>query len=105
MSDRQVYSRRERAALWSIAVAAVVVLNGVFLYGALVQPAMLEQAMTNPLAAVFLIEALVLTGLLAYLFAKWQVTRLPAVWFVVLALAGSLAFAVPFAILWNRRNV
>lgn len=101
MSGSQVYSARERATLATIAAAAAVSLNAVFLYGLFAEPAMVRAAMANPLALVFVIEALVLTGLLGYLLRKWQVTRLPVGWFVVLALAGSLAFAVPIAVLWR----
>ena len=95
------YSRRERAALWAVAIAGGVGLNGVFFYGVLVDRAMLTGAMANPLALAFVAEALLLTGVLAYLLGKWRVTRLSRGWFVVLALAGSLAFALPVAILWR----
>jgi hypothetical protein len=53
---------------------------------------------------VFVLEALVMTGILAYLLRKWAVTRLPWGWFVLLALIGSLAFALPIAILWKQRD-
>jgi hypothetical protein len=95
------YSRRERAVLWAVAVAGGVGLNGVFFYGVLVDRAMLAGAMGNPLALAFIAEALLLTGVLAYLLGKWQVTRLSRGWFVVLALAGGLAFALPVASLWR----
>jgi hypothetical protein len=71
-------------------------------YGVLVDPAMLAAAMRNPLALAFIVEALVLTGVLAYLLVKWQVTRLPRGWFVLLSLAGGLAFALPLAVPWRR---
>jgi hypothetical protein len=61
-------------------------------------------AMTNPVSAAFIVEALVMTGVLAYLQRKWQVSRLPWGWFVALALAGGLAFAVPIAALWKQKT-
>jgi predicted RND superfamily exporter protein len=104
MDVRQVYSARERTVLWTTAALGFVALNGVFLYGTFVQPAMLEAAMANPLAMVFVLEALVMTGILAYLLRKWAVTRLPWGWFVLLAVIGSLVFALPIAILWKQRD-
>lgn len=95
------YSRRERASLWAVAIAGGVGLNGFFFYGVLVDRAMLAGVMANALALAFIAEALLMTGVLAYLLGKWQVTRLSRSWFVVLALAGSLAFALPVAILWR----
>jgi hypothetical protein len=50
----------------------------------------------------FVVEALLLTGVLAYLLVKWQVTKLSRGWFVLLSLVGSLAFAIPVAVLWRR---
>lgn len=104
MDVRHVYSARERTVLWTTAALGFVALNGVFLYGTFVQPAMLEAAMANPLAMVFVLEALVMTGILAYLLRKWAVTRLPWGWFVLLAVIGSLVFALPIAILWKQRD-
>ena len=104
MTNEPTYTARERAILWTIALAGFLALNGVFLYGTFTEPAMLDAAMSNPLSMVFLVEALILTGVLAYLLQKWKVTRLPWVGFVVLALVGSLAFALPVAILWRRRD-
>ncbi len=44
------------------------VVNGAFAYGLLFQPKALRDALTNPLAAAFIVEALVLVGVFAYLF-------------------------------------
>jgi hypothetical protein len=104
MDVRQVYSARERTVLWTTAALGFIALNGVFLYGTFVQPEMLNAALANPLEMVFVLEALVMTGILAYLLRKWTVTRLPWGWFVLLALIGSLAFALPLAILWKQRD-
>jgi hypothetical protein len=92
----------ERAGLWAVAALGFLGLNGVFGFAVLFRPQMLTAAMTNPLAVVFVVEALALTGVLAYLLQRWQVTRLHWTWFVALALAGSLAFAVPLAALWKK---
>ena len=97
------YTPRERLLLWVLAAFAFLILNGAFAYGIL-RPAVLEEALTNPLAAAFVGEALVLVGVMAYLLAKWGVSRLPWWWFVILSLLGSMAFALPVALLWPRRS-
>lgn len=58
--------------------------------------------MTNPVAVAFMVEALLLTGALAYLLRKGEVARLSAGWFIILALAGGLAFALPVVLLWGN---
>jgi hypothetical protein len=76
--------------------------NGAFLYGLLFQPGAFADAMTNPTAAAFMVEALVLVGVFAYLLSKWRVNRLAWGWFVLLSLLGSMAFALPIVLLWPR---
>jgi hypothetical protein len=96
------YSPRERAWLWILSVIGFVGLNGVFVYGLLRRSDDLISAMTNPVAAAFMVEALVLTGVFAYLLAKWGVSRLHWGWFVALSLVGGMAFALPVVLLWTR---
>ena len=98
------FSAAERAALWAVSAVGFLALNVVFGWAVFLHPDMVQEAMANPLSLVFVMEALVLTGLLAYLLHKWQVTRLHWIWFVVLALVGSLAFALPIAVLWHRSS-
>ena len=93
------YTARERVWLWILAVFGLVVANGAFVYGLLFKPNALAEAMTNPLAAAFIVEALVLTGVFAYLLGRWGVSRISWRWFVALSLLGSLAFALPVALL------
>ena len=97
------YSATERATLLAIAVIGAAGLNGVFLYAIFARPALLGETLKNPVALAFVLEALVLMGLLAYLLSRWSVSRLSAGWFVALSLLGGLAFAVPVVILWRRR--
>jgi hypothetical protein len=77
--------------------------NGAFAYGLLYQPDALKAALTNPVAAAFIVEALVLVGVFAYLFERWG-GRLGWGWFVFLSLLGSTAFAIPVVLLLPRRN-
>ena len=39
---------------------------------------------------------------LAFLLRKWGASQLQPAWFIVLSLLGSLAFALPVALLWRR---
>jgi len=103
MSADVEYGPVERFWLWALAGFGLVVLNGVFVYG-LFEPQMLREAITNPLSLVFIGEALLLVGVLSYLLAKWQVSRLSWPWFVLLSLIGSMAFALPVVLLWPKKQ-
>jgi hypothetical protein len=96
------YTPRERFWLWTLAVFGFAIINGAFLHGLLFQPGTLADAMTNPIAAAFMIEALVLVVVFAYLLSKWRVNRLAWGWFLLLSLLGSMAFALPIVLLWRR---
>lgn len=103
MTDASAFTPRERACLAAIAVGGLLVLNGIFCYCVIFRPELVTAAMTNPVSLAFIVEALVMTGVLAYLLRRWKVTRLTWAWFVALALIGGLAFAVPVAALWGGR--
>jgi len=98
------YTPRERFWLRALALFGLVGANGAFVYGLLYQPDALADAMANPIAAAFIVEALVLVGVFAYLFRRWGVSRLSWGWFVCLSLLGSMAFAVPIVLLWSGRR-
>ncbi|MEO8502590.1 MAG: hypothetical protein ABI609_01725 [Acidobacteriota bacterium] len=98
------YSAGERFALWLLAAAGLVGLNGAFIYGLMASPGSLRAALTNPVAVAFILEALVLVVVLAYLLGKWGLLRIGWVWFVLLSLIGGLAFALPVALLWRRQR-
>jgi len=95
------YQRLERLLLWALAVLGFLGVNGVFLYG-LLRPTVFDEALGNPIALAFMIEAMLLMGAFAYLLTKWRVSRLSWIWFVVLSLLGSMAFALPIVLLWPR---
>jgi hypothetical protein len=98
------YTKRERVVLWSLAIVGVAALNGVFLWALFARPELVASASHNPVSAVFIMEALLLAGLLSYLLPRWGVSRMPWPWFLAVALAGGLLFALPLAALWGRRT-
>ena len=100
---RIVYSGRERLWLSILALFTFFGLNGAFVYG-LLHRDVLQAALANPLALAFILEALLLVGVLAYLLRKWDVSRVPWGWFVVLSLLGGLAFALPVVLLGSDRG-
>lgn len=103
--NREVdYTPGERRALMLIAALGLVGMNGAFLYGLLLEPALMGSALRNPVALAFVAEAFVLMGVLAYLLGRWGVAPLRWPWFVSLSLLGSMAFALPVAILWPNRK-
>jgi Kef-type K+ transport system membrane component KefB len=104
MAQDVSYSSSERFVLWSLGAIGVVVLNTVFIYGLVVDPEMINAAMSNPLAAAFIAESLLLMCVFAYLLTKWGVSRLHWGWFVALSLLGSMAFALPVVLLWRKRT-
>ena len=98
------FGRGERIALWTLAGVGLFGLNGIFLYGLFVRPELHEAAVRNPVALTFMVEAILLMLLLAWLFHRWRLTRIHWLGFVALSMLGSLAFAVPLALLFPRRE-
>ncbi len=98
------YTPTERFWLAALGVFGFFVVNGAFAYGLLFQPDAMTAAWTNPIAAAFMVEALVLVGVFAYLFERWGVSRLGWGWFVFLSLLGSMAFAIPVVLLFPKRR-
>jgi hypothetical protein len=104
MPHAVVYSPRERFWLWVLAVFGISALNGTFIYTVVAQPNAVVEALANPMAAAFIVESLVLVGVLAYLLTRWKVSRMHWGWFVFLSLLGSIAFALPVALLASERD-
>jgi hypothetical protein len=98
------YSAQERFWLWTVAIVTGVGLNGVFLYATGADPRALQTALTNPISAAFIVEALLLMVVLAWLLPKWGVSRVSGKTFIVLCLAGGVAFALPVALLWRAAS-
>ena len=69
------YSSGERFWLSCLAVLGFVGVNGAFLYG-VIRPEVLAGALSNPVSLAFVVEALLLLIVLAYLLTKWGVLRM-----------------------------
>ena len=100
---RSEYTAVERWMLSSFAMFGLFGINGAFLYG-VSTPELFWTALGNPISLAFMIEALLMVALLAYLLTKWKVTTLRWPWFVLLSLLGSLAFALPVVLLYGGRK-
>jgi hypothetical protein len=97
------YSNAERTWLWALCIVGFVPINGAFVYG-LLHPEVLREAQRNPVSVAFIAEALILVAARTWLLRKWGVSRLSRPMFVALCLAGGLAFALPIALLWRRKD-
>ena len=98
------YSRAERLWLMVLGAVGLFGINGVFLWSLSARPGALDDALSNPLALAFVVEAMLLVVTLAGLLRRWGLTRLGGGWFVLRAVLGSLVFAIPVALLFPRRD-
>ncbi len=95
------FSRGTRLILLITAVLAALGPNGLYLYFAATQPEMNLEAMRNPIALAFMIEAMMLLALFLYYVFRRTGSWGKVVLYLVLAFAGSLAFSFPF-FLWRE---
>jgi hypothetical protein len=93
--------RSHRLLLWLMAAAGLALINGPYLYVAFTTPDSLIHLMQNPAGAAFVAEALIMTIFATVVVAVSGLRKPGWVAFVGLAVAGSLAFAVPAFILWH----
>lgn len=91
-------TRRQRNVLLGVAIVALIGPNGLYLYYAISQPELNQEAMRNPVSLAFMIEAMMLLGLfLWYVFLSTR-SWLRVGIYLVLAFLGSLAFSLPMFI-------
>src|SRR5207247_7233794 len=74
------------------------------LYWLLIDYSSLSAALSDRMALAFLLDLLMSTFLLAYLFAKRPLGPVKWPWFVALSLLGTLAFSIPLFISLNWRG-
>ena len=88
-------SRTARWMLLIFAIAAALGPNGIYLHALFTNPSLNQEALNNPVAAAFMIEATML--LLLFLGYVYHRTRsfLQVLAYLALAFLGSLAFSFP----------
>jgi len=80
-------------------------INGLFLYSIIFRPELMEEALGNLYALVFIAEAFVLLPLLCFLISIAKLKKPNWIGFLLLSLLGSLAFSIPFSILlWTKED-
>ena len=98
-------SGAQRTVLWFVSAIGLFGINGLFLYAALFRPEQMGDVQSHLVGLAFMLEAFVLLPLFCYLIAIAQLKRPGWVAFLLLSLAGSLAFSIPFSILmWSREK-
>lgn len=90
--------RPYRKMLLFLSALGFAVPNGAFLYFAVSKPVLLLNALQNPIALVFILEAFFLMLLFAFWIYRFHLRSPNWVGFIILSLVGSLAFSVPFAL-------
>lgn len=86
------------------AIIAFLVPNGLYLYFAITQPELNAEAMRNPIALAFMIEAMMLLGLfLVHVYRQTQ-SWVKVGLFLILSFIGSLAFSFPLYKYLESRN-
>lgn len=93
-----------RFLLYAVAVVGFFGLNGVFLFYALLRPEVMAAALANPVSLVFILEAFLMMGFMAWLIATLGWKKPGWLAFVVLSMVGSLAFSVPASLLLHLRK-
>lgn len=98
-------SKVQKIILWCAAAIGLLGINGLFLYSVIFRPELMQAAQSNLYSLAFILEAFVLLPLFCYLIAAAKLRSPGWIGFLLLSLAGSLAFSIPFSILlWNRRG-
>jgi len=91
--------------MWLVLLAVVGVLapGGLFVYWVLNDYSSLSAALSDRMALAFLVDLLMSTFVLAYLFARKPLGPVKWPWFLALSLLGTLAFSIPLFIWLNWR--
>lgn len=96
--------RPYRPILYVVATVGLFGINGVFLYYALLHPETMTEAMQNPISVVFQVEAFLMMGFFAWIIRRLGLEKPGWLAFIVLSIAGSLAFSAPAFLLMHMRK-
>jgi hypothetical protein len=86
-----------------LAVIGLLAPGGLFLYWLLNDYSSLSAALADHMALAFVVDLLMSTFLLAYLFARKPLGPVKWPWFLALSLVGTLAFSIPLFVWLNWR--
>ena len=91
--------------MWLLVFAIIgnILPGGLFLYWLAHDYTSLSAALSDRLALAFLVDLLLSTFFLGYLFAIRPLGKVRWYWFVALSLLGSLAFSIPLFVWLNWR--
>jgi hypothetical protein len=100
------FDKLEATIMVLIACLGMIIPNGIFLYFCFADMSVLLNAIGNPIALVFISEAFYLMFLFAWFLNRTKAKNPRPVMFVILSLAGSMAFSVPLTLwfLFGRRQ-
>lgn len=93
----------QRNILLAIALFGLFVPNGMFIYYIVAQYSSVTEVLNNMLALGFIIDAFMVTSLMAWWFAGHPLGRYGWKVFVALSLIGGLGFSLPFFYYINKR--
>ena len=99
-----VLSRANRILLLVVAVTAALGPNALYLYSVITAPELNNEAMANPVALAFMIEAMMLLALFLYYVYKRTRSWAQVGLYLVFAFMGSLAFSFPLFLYLNSRD-
>ena len=98
--------RAVEPSTWLLIVAAfgAIVPNGIFGYWLIREFSSVREVLANKLAVAFMLDALMATLLLAWLFAIRPPGRIRWPWFLLFSFLGGLGFSIPFYLWLNGRR-
>ena len=91
-------------ALLAFAIVAFLGPNGLYLYALFTDPSLNQQAMSNPVALAFMIEAMMLLGLFLWYVHRETKSLVQVGLYLILSFAGSLAFSFPLFVYLKKRS-
>ena len=104
--NKLTLSKTESRTLISLSILGLLIPNSIFLYYFCTDRATTNQALSNPISLVFIIEAFILMFLFAWLLKKTNPKKPTSISFIILSLLGSMVFSVPLTIytIFNKSN-
>jgi uncharacterized PurR-regulated membrane protein YhhQ (DUF165 family) len=98
------FTQVHKKLLLALAIFGMVIPNGLFLYYLFFAPEVVNAAFANPIALVFMMEALLLMILLAWLIHIAGYRSPGWLAFIIMSLLGSMAFSVPAFLYFANRK-